>query len=57
MKEKFGFMNIDIDNVGSIKRIEYKTLRGFIREIKRINKIYKDRRISGVFTIKLPIKS
>jgi len=49
-------MNIDIDNVGSIKRIEYKTLRGFIREIKRINKIYKDRGMSGVFTIKLPIK-
>lgn len=56
MRETFESINIDFSK-GPAKVFGYKTLRGLIGQLKRINKNYKKMGISGKFTIQLPIKS
>ena len=49
-------INFEISNWGGIKPVGYKTLRGFIKMLKRQNKVCRDRDVRCKFEITLPIK-
>lgn len=47
--------NVDFSN-SDVQRTDYKTFRGMITQLKKINKLYNKWEIKGNFTIQLPMK-
>ncbi len=49
-------MNVGFNASGEIRKIGYKSLKGFIQMIKRQNKRFKKLGFRGDITINLPIR-
>ena len=55
-KEVSNFLNMDFEKGVLVGRKGWKTFKGMVRELDKLNKTYKKNKLTGDFTIRLPIK-